>query len=312
MKIKQIYRIKRESEPVYNLTVEDNHNYFCNGILVSNCHQLKKMNNVAKYIRKMRTNIRFGLTGTLPEEEVDVWQTKGITGPVLASEDIVDLQARGVIANVSLHCVRLMLPDKNLQVENDYHGEWSFNETHTGSNQLITTFVNRLKGNTLLLFSHVEHGKKLFQLIENSEKHLIYGKTELEDRETARALMETKTGMVIVANMACFSTGINIKNMHNIVFGASTKSSVRLCQSIGRGLRMRDDKDHVNIIDIHHNTDYSGKHFSRRKEIYSEAYGINNIKVDDIKCLPTTELPKIVDVAEDKDYLDELYENIGD
>ncbi len=278
-------------------------------VIIDEAHQLKKSNNVSKYIKKMRTNIRFGLTGTLPEEEVDVWQVKGILGPVLASEDIINLQTKGVIANVSLHSVRLMIPDKNRMNGTDYHEEWNFLEHHTGSNELIATFVNKLQGNTLLLFSHVKHGKKLFELVTNPEKHLIYGMTDLDDRETARALMEAKTGMVIVANMACFSTGINIKNMHNIVFGASTKSSVRLCQSIGRGLRMRSDKDTINIIDIHHNTEYSKRHYERREEIYSEVYQINNIKVVDIKCQPTTELPVNIEQDDEPD-LFEAYNKI--
>lgn len=268
-------------------------------VIIDECHQLKKANLVKKYIQKMRTNIRFGLTGTLPEEDVDVWQVKGVVGPVLASEDIINLQSKGVIANVSLHCVRMALPDKNRMMGFDYHEEWNFVEHHTGSNKVIASFVNKLKGNTLLLFSHVKHGQKLFELVENPNKHLIYGMTDLEDRETARALMESETGVVIVANMACFSTGINIKNMHNIVFGASTKSAVRLCQSIGRGLRMLDGKDKINIIDIHHNTPYSGRHFERRKEIYSSVYQINNMEVTEIPCSPTTETPNMEAMEDD-------------
>ncbi|MEI6422564.1 MAG: hypothetical protein WCP55_10115, partial [Lentisphaerota bacterium] len=96
---------------------------------------------------------------------------------------------------------------------------------------------------------------------------------------------------------------------HNIVFGASTKSSVRLCQSIGRGLRMRSDKDTINIIDIHHNTEYSKRHYERREEIYSEVYQINNIKVVDIKCQPTTELPVNIEQDDEPD-LFEAYNKI--
>lgn len=253
-------------------------------LIVDEAHQLRKTNQVSKFVRDMPTHIRFGLTGTLPEEPVDVWFIKGVIGPVLAKGDVQTLQSRGLVADVNIASVRLYLPDKPRDAKWDYHEEWNYLENHEGSNEIIAGIADKLKGNTLLLFSHIEHGKKLFDMVRKHKKRLIFGETDLDYREDARREMEEETGMVIVANMACFSTGINIKNIHHIVFGSSTKSSIRVCQSIGRGLRMKEGKHKVDIIDIHHAAGYSERHYAKRAEIYSSVYGINNIRTRTLTC----------------------------
>ena len=104
-----------------------------------------------------------------------------------------------------------------------------------------------MKGNTLVLYNYVEkHGKPLHKLItekahETRKVFFVSGQTETSDREAIRGIVEKQRNAIIVASLGTFSTGINIRNLHNIVFASPSKSQIRVLQSIGRGLRKTDD-----------------------------------------------------------------------
>ncbi len=157
-----------------------------------------------------------------------------------------------------------------------YQLEWIENQENV--NQMIAKLPERLKGNTIILYKHTAHGKKLFDLVKSKHKYFIHGHIDIKDRETAREIAELRDDVVIVANYACFSTGINIKNIRNIVLASTTNRFTRLMQSIGRGVRKMKGKGKLLLIDVFHNLKYSEKHHFERTTIYEDEYDISNIK----------------------------------
>lgn len=138
-----------------------------------------------------------------------------------------------------------------------------------------------MKGNTLLLFQYVEkHGKDLYKAIKDAAGdrpiHFIYGGVDGDIREEIRKLVETQTDAIIVASTGTFSTGVNIKNIHNIIFASPGKSKIKTLQSIGRGLRKSNIKDSVTLFDIADDLSWKSKqnytmqHLKERKKIYEE------------------------------------------
>ena len=134
-----------------------------------------------------------------------------------------------------------------------------------------------MKGNTLVLFSLIKHGKELYNLIEGGKHgcYLVYGATDTETREDVRRLAEKETGIIIIASFGVFSTGVNIRNLHNIIFASPSKSRIRNLQSIGRGLRKSDTKSTASLYDIaddlsfKERKNYTLNHFMERVKIYS-------------------------------------------
>ena len=127
-----------------------------------------------------------------------------------------------------------------------------------------------------------KHGRILYDMIKNTKNigerkvFFVYGGTETTDREEIRKIMETEQDAIVVASFGTFSTGINIRNLHNIIFGMPTKSTIRTLQSIGRGLRQNEGKEIATLYDISDDMrvkkhmNYTLKHFVERVRIYTE------------------------------------------
>ena len=153
--------------------------------------------------------------------------------------------------------------------------------------------MSPLKGNTLVLYQFVEkHGKPLYDLILNTYKDrkvfFVSGDVDALTREKIRAITEKSSNAIIVASYGTFSTGINIKNLHNIIFSSPSKSKIRVLQSIGRGLRLGDNKNECKLFDIADDFTYKSRqnftlqHFMERINIYNQEqfdYTIHRIKL---------------------------------
>ena len=107
--------------------------------------------------------------------------------------------------------------------------------------------------------------------VNNDRKvFFVYGGVGADERESIRRITENERNSIIVASFGTFSTGINIKNLHNIVFCSPTKSRIRNLQSIGRGLRVGNNKDKAVLYDIADDLRYKSKvnytleHFAER------------------------------------------------
>jgi superfamily II DNA or RNA helicase len=175
----------------------------------------------------------------------------------------------------------------------DYNQEIDYIIKNTKRNEFIKNLTLSLEGNTLILFQLVEkHGKHLFKLINDSSKDrhvfFVFGGTEVEVRESVRSITERENNAIIVASYGTFSTGVNIRNLHNIIFASPSKSRIRNLQSIGRGLRIGDNKERATLFDISDDfrvgkfTNFTLKHFIERCKIYDDEkfeYKFYNIEI---------------------------------
>jgi len=241
---------------------------------------------------------RIGLTGTLDGAHTHKLVLEGLFGAVNKVTTTKKLMDKKQLSNLAVRCLILKHSEANAKMvtSGKYQDEIDYLVSSKARNNFIRNLALKIKGNTLVLFQLVEkHGKDLFKSIEDkAEKDrkvfYIYGGVETEEREKARAIVENETNAIIVASYGTFSTGINIKNLHNIIFASPSKSRIRNLQSIGRGLRLGDNKVNATLYDIADDLQYKTKenftlkHFQERINIYNEEefdYEIHNINLKD-------------------------------
>ena len=164
-----------------------------------------------------------------------------------------------------------------------YQDEMDFIVQYEPRNKFIRNLALKQEGNTLVLFQYVEkHGKPLSEMIKEKagdrKVFFVYGGTDTEQRENIRKITELENDAIIVASYGTFSTGINIKNLHNIVFASPSKSRIRNLQSIGRGLRTSETKTSCNLYDIaddlswKNRKNYTLLHMIERIKIYNDEH----------------------------------------
>ena len=226
---------------------------------------------------------RIGCTGTLDGTQTHRLVLEGLFGPVYQATTTKELMDNKHLAEFKIKCLILKYPDTICKQSRDwdYNTEVDYIVLNKARNEFIKNLVLSLEGNTLILFQFVEkHGKDLHSLIKEHTKNrhvfFVYGGTDVEVRESIRAITEKESDAIIVASYGTFSTGVNIRNLHNIVFASPSKSRIRNLQSIGRGLRIGDNKQEATLFDIADDfrigkhTNYTLKHFVERVKIYDE------------------------------------------
>ena len=222
---------------------------------------------------------RFGFTGTLDGSKTHKWVLEGLFGACEKVTKTDDLIKQGYLSNFR---IKILLCHHEYRHFEDFHEEMEYIVTHQKRNNLIKNLVSDIEGNTLVLFNYVEkHGEPLYELINNSvgdtrKVFFVHGATDVDDREKVRAITEKENNAVIIASYGTFSTGINIKKLHNIIFASPSKSRVRNLQSIGRVLRKGEGKDLATLYDIADNIsnkyrqNYTYNHLLERIKIYNE------------------------------------------
>jgi superfamily II DNA or RNA helicase len=244
---------------------------FCEGvnaIIIDEVHQAK-----AEVLTKLLTQnfkncpIRWGLTGTVPKE---AWEFQGILasiGPVINQVSAHDLQEKGVLANLQIN----VLQTNDVQVFRSYQDEYSWLVTDPNRLDWISKQIKHvsLTGNTLVLINRIDTGNKLMELI--SDAVFVSGGMKLDDRKEEYDEIKTSTGKIIIATYGVAAVGINIPRIFNLVLIEPGKSFVRVIQSIGRGIRRAEDKDHVEIWDITSACKYAKRHLTERKKFYKDA-----------------------------------------
>ena len=200
---------------------------------------------------------RVGTTGTLDGIDVNILVLTGLFGPVHRVISTKKLMDEGRVSNLDIKVLMLQYPEdlRKGASKASYHDEISFINNYKPRNEFIKKLALDQDGNTLVTFRMVEHGKKLYEMISESahKKRKIFfvaGETDVDTREEVRKITEKETDAIIIASLGVFSTGINIKNLHNIIFAAPKKSQVKVLQSIGRGLRLSDDGRTTTLYDI--------------------------------------------------------------
>jgi superfamily II DNA or RNA helicase len=219
------------------------------------------------------------LTGSLPENKFDIWSLNRIFGSIIYHLKSIDLRKENYISNVRV--VSLEIQYKNVpeferaSMSNptaEYEAETTWLHTSEYRNNLITKLINKLDTNTLVLVDRIAHGEYLLEYLKSRTGKQIFfvqGSVEVEERDKIKQIMEAQTGVVCIAISRIFSTGISIKNLHNIIFAAIGKARIKIIQSIGRSLRLHHTKEMATIFDIADvSLTYGCKHFEERKRLY--------------------------------------------
>ena len=275
-----IYKLPRKYFDRFNVVVGDEAHQFKSKSLISIMTKLGD----AKY--------RYGFTGTLDGTETHKWVLEGLFGPSYKIIKTNELMKKGHLATLDINVLLLKHPPNKFETFED---EVQYIITHDRRNNFIKNLALDLKGNTLILFARVEgHGEPLYELInnnniiENRRVFFIHGGVDTEEREQVREITEQENNAIIVASYGTFSTGINIKNLHNVIFASPSKSRIRNLQSIGRVLRKGDKKTRATLYDIADDITYKSRrnytlnHLIERIKVYNEEnfdYDIVNIPI---------------------------------
>ncbi len=222
---------------------------------------------------------KFGLTGTLSDSESHHLVLEGLFGSTKQITTTKKLIDKKHIADLKIVAIVLTYSKKDSKLL-AYNDEIKFITEHPQRNNLIRNLCVDLKGNTLVLFSLIKHGRLLHELIQEKidvstrKAFFVYGGTDSETREEIRRIVETERDAIVVASFGVYSTGINIRNLHNLIFASPYKSRIRNLQSIGRGLRTHESKGAgaklYDIADNFNNNNHTLKHFVKRIGIYNQ------------------------------------------
>ena len=262
-----VYKLKRPFFKDFDVAIGDEAHLFKSKSLVS---IMTKMDS-AKY--------RYGFTGTLDGSQTHKWVLEGLFGPSYRVTQTKELIDKGHLSKLQIRVLILKHTDQKFDT---YEDELQYIIGHSKRNRFIRNLVLDLKGNSLILFSRVAtHGQILFDSINSSVQgnrkvFYVHGGVEAQERERIREITEQERDAIIVASYGTFSTGINIKNLHNVIFASPSKSRIRNLQSIGRVLRTGDNKKKAVLYDIADDISYKSRknytlnHLVERVKIYNE------------------------------------------
>ena len=246
------------------------------------CHGFKSKSLTTIMNKCKEAEYRWGTTGTLDGSQTHELVLQGLFGKIYNVTTTKKLQDEDTLAKLKINVLLLKHPLEVRQNwgKQDYQAELDYIVRNESRNKLISNLALDLDGNTLVLFNFVEkHGKPLFEMIrdkahENRKIFFVSGETDTSDREAIRKIVEGQKNAIIVASLGTFSTGINIRNLHNIVFASPSKSQIRVLQSIGRGLRKSDDGSIAQLYDIADDLHWKGRknytleHSAERVKMY--------------------------------------------
>lgn len=266
-----IYKMPKKFFEQFDVVIGDEAHLFKAKSLVSIMSKLDK----CKY--------RFGFTGTLDGTQTNKLVLEGLFGAVKRVTTTAELIDQKHLASFKIKSIVLSYDEDTRKMisKMKYQDEIDWIVRNQARNRFIKNLALSLNGNSLLLFQFVEkHGDVLYDMIDKAagDRNVYYvaGKTETEDRERIRKIIETEKDAIIVASSGVFSTGINIRNLHNIIFTSPSKSRIKNLQSIGRVLRKSESKDSAVLYDIADDLSYKSKqnytiqHFKERVKIYTE------------------------------------------
>ena len=263
-------------------------------VIGDEAHSFKAKSLSSIMTKSVNAKYRIGTTGTIDDTEVHKLVLEGHFGPTSRLVTTKELIDKKHLSDLQIKCLILKYPEHICKMVEklDFQKEMEFIVTNQARNRFIKNLAIDQKGNTLVLFQFVEkHGKLLYDMIsENCGERKIFfvhGGVDAEDRENVRSITEQENDAIIVASYGVFSTGVNIRRLHNIIFASPSKSKIRNLQSIGRGLRLGDDKDKATLYDISddlrvgNHVNYTMNHYAERVRIYhAEKFKISTYKVE--------------------------------
>lgn len=248
-----------------------------------------KAKSLAAIMEKLRdAKFRIGTTGTLDGTQTHKLVLEGLFGPVYKVTSTKELIEQNALSDLDISVLLLKYSDGVCQAAKqfDYQAEIDFIVANEARNKFIRNLALAQEGNTLVLYNYVEkHGKPLYEMINERLNEMprrtrklffVSGSVDTDERERIREITEGEKDAIIVASMGTFSTGINIRNLHNIVFASPSKSQIRVLQSIGRGLRKSDNGVATKVFDIaddlhwKKSRNYTLDHAAERIKLYSK------------------------------------------
>ena len=221
---------------------------------------------------------RYGFTGTLDGKNVHKLILEGHFGPVYKTTTSADLMEKGFLAKLAVEVIVLKHSPEKYETYND---EIEAIGNMYQRNRFICNLAKSLEGNVLVLFARVDgHGIPMHEMITNMTTrpvHLIYGDTKVQVREEVRKISEETSNNIILGSYGTMSTGVNIKNLHHVIFASPSKSRIRVLQSVGRGLRKAKGKDSAMLYDIaddfrkeHGRNNFTLNHLAERLRYYCD------------------------------------------
>ena len=268
-----IYKMNQKYFEQYELVIGDE------------AHGFKSKSLTAIMTKCVNARYRIGTTGTLDGTQTHKLVLEGLFGKVHKVTTTKKLIDQKHLSPFTITALVLKHPDSICHTLRDinYQQELEYLISSEARNNYIVNLALGMKGNTLLLFRFVEkHGKLLYDMIKehndsnNRKVFFVFGGTDTDTREQIRSIVEKESDSIIVASYGVFSVGVNIRNLHNIIFASPSKSRIRNLQSIGRGLRKSKTKDIAKLFDIADDLKYKQKknytldHFEERMKIYKE------------------------------------------
>lgn len=267
-------------------------------IICDECHTLKSSSIKGIFEKSTNTKYRYGLTGTLDNKQCHRLVIEGLTGPAKQVAKTKELIDRKIVSDLNIKCVLLKYND-SIRSDNKkmtYPEQIDFVVHYKPRNVMIATMVSCInkEENTLILTDYHEK-KRHIEMLTNEIKKIsdkkiviVNGKTPADERESIRQYTEKNNGIVIIATYGVYSTGVNIKNLQNVICATNSKSQIKVLQSIGRGLRRDGKTNKITVYDIVDDFSYKGKktylleHFLERVKIYIAEgfkYKISNISL---------------------------------
>lgn len=291
-------------------------NYFklFSTLIVDELHTAKKESSAINNVIRACVNAdrRFGLTGTIPRNELDIKTLIGNFGEIEQIISTRELIERGELSKALIYEVRVpydtysvqLCRKKKVDIKTEMELIHKTESTQYAVSQLIRTGVITNEQNTLILLNRVKNGEIDSMIAHLNANHpefqteKVHGGISMDVREGIRLGIEGRKGVIIVATYKTFGTGINMKNLHNVIFASSTKSYTSILQSIGRSLRLHSSKEFARVFDINHYlhevyrtsrskedkiyNSHITKHYVEQREIfyYEEEYPLETIMVD--------------------------------
>ena len=255
-------------------------NYFSQfgAVFVDECH-LAKAKSLTGIMTKMHDcKYRIGTTGTLDGSEIHQLVLEGLFDKHHIVTTTAKLIKRKFLSNLHIKCLLLNHTKEN-RFRRTYQEEMDYLSKSPARNNFICKLALTQDGNTLILAQYINQLQTLTLALKDHTKDrkvfFVYGATEAIERDNIRGIVEEEENAIIVASYGVFSMGINIKRLHNIIFGSPYKSQIKVLQSIGRGMRLTEDKTECNLFDIaddmsyNKRSNYTLKHLEERVRIYS-------------------------------------------
>ena len=228
----------------------------------------------------LQTKYRLGFTGTVPDNPENLYTLMGLFGSIKTYITPSELIERGLGTPVE---IKTVIFNYNPETKNLIRGfsQWSQQlkviKEYQPRNDFIVKLSSKLinkKQNTLILYSHTEHGKELyysliktlypgvqvqnkdlvgrdcFEFQKHYHLYFINGEVQGKNREIIRNFLENEDGSIMVAVYNVMSTGINIRKLHNLILASPLKSYTTITQSLGRGMRKHPSKEKFVVYDL--------------------------------------------------------------